>query len=555
MIAKSYRIAVVAALAWALSQPTVAADTPQEERNLNELRNTVVNLLQSLVQKGVLTKEQAEAMVKAAQDKAAADAAATAAAAQKQEKDEAGAVRVPYVPEIVKEEISKQVESDLGATIKQDVENDVASKGSLFSTLPDWMQRMRWYGSVRLRYELDDFANTNATNLYLDFNQVNTKGGIEKAGTLAVLNTSEDQKRLRLRALFGFETDLGDGFSTGARLATGSVGEVLATTNQTLGTYGQGYTITADVAYIRWLNEAFSGRQVVTLTGGRFENPWLSTDLIWYNDLTFEGLTGNYRFNLSSDNEHRYDAYLTLGAFPLSSFSTSDPNADNQQKWLAAAQVGLDFRTDNDSRIRFGAAYYDYSHIAGERNPLDSTVFNWTAPAFVQKGNSLFDISNSSTQTTNPINLFALASNFRIADLLAVTDFHVFPGYSVGLTAEVLRNIGFKAQDVLERTGTYITPRTHGYRVDLGFGSSKTGDFGTWRASVGYRYLQRDAVLDAFDDEDFHLGGTDAKGYTMVGDFYFNPRVWMRLKYMAAQAIDGPPLDIDVWQLDMNTRF
>lgn len=555
MLAKSYRIAALAGLAWALSQPTVAADTPQEERNLNELRNTVVNLLQSLVQKGVLTKEQAEAMVKSAQDKAAADAAAAAAAAQKQEKEEAGAVRVPYIPEIVKEQISKQVEADLAPSIKQEVVNDVASKDSLFSALPDWVQRMRWSGSVRLRYELDDFGNNNLPDAYLDFNQVNSKGGIAKAGLSGLLNTSEDQKRLRLRALFGFDTDLGSGFSMGARLATGSVGEVLATTNQTLGTYGSGYTVTADIAYIRWINQAFNNRQVVTFTGGRFENPWISTDLVWYNDLTFEGLTGNYRFNLLSDNDHRHDVFLTLGAFPLSSFATTDSNADNQQKWLAAAQLGIDFRTDNDSRIRFGGAYYDYSHIAGERNPLDSTVFNWTAPAFVQKGNSLFDISNSSTQTTSPINLFALASNFRIVDLISVTDFHVLPRYSVGLTAEVLRNIGFKASEVYERTGTYITPRTHGYRADLGFGSSSTGDLGTWRASIGYRYLQRDAVLDAFNDEDFHLGGTDAKGYTMTGDFWFNPRVWARLKYMAAQAIDGPPLTIDVWQLDLNTRF
>lgn len=555
MIAKSYRIAALAGLAWVLSQPTIAADSPQEERNLNELRNTVVNLLQSLVQKGVLTKEQAEQMVKAAQDKAAADAAAAAAANQKQEKEEAGAVRVPYVPEIVKEQISKQVEADLGPSIKQDVVNEVGSKGSLFSALPDWVQRMRWSGSVRLRYELDDFANTNATNLYLDFNQINSKGGIEKAGLSALLNTSEDQKRLRVRALLGFDTDLGYGFSMGTRLATGSVGEVLATTNQTLGTYGSGYTITADLAYIRWINQAFNDRQVVTFTGGRFENPWISTDLIWYNDLTFEGLAGNYRFNLSGDKDHRYDVFVTLGAFPLTSYGATDPNAANQQKWLAAGQLGLDFHTDDGSRIRFGAAYYDYSHISGERNPLDSTVFNWTAPAFVQKGNSLFDISNSSTQTTSPINLFALAANYRIVDLTAITDFHVFPGYSIGLTAEVLRNIGFKIGDVYDRTGTFITPRTHGYRADVNFGSSNPGDLGTWRASVGYRYLQRDAVLDAFDDEDFHLGGTDAKGYTMVGDFWFNPRVYARLKYMAANAVDGPPLTIDVWQLDLNTRF
>jgi hypothetical protein len=67
--------------------------------------------------------------------------------------------------------------------------------------------------------------------------------------------------------------------------------------------------------------------------------------------------------------------------------------------------------------------------------------------------------------------------------------------------------------------------------------------------------VQRDAVVDAFNDQDFHLGGTDAKGYTLRFDYSINPRVYVRLKYMAADAIDGPPLNIDVWQFDLNTRF
>ena len=103
MLSKSSRILALLATLPAFSGVAVAAQSP-EERNLNELRNTVVNLLQTLVERGVVTREQAEQMVKTAQDKAAAEAAATAT----QEAAEAGAVRVPYVPEIVKDEIRKQ---------------------------------------------------------------------------------------------------------------------------------------------------------------------------------------------------------------------------------------------------------------------------------------------------------------------------------------------------------------------------------------------------------------------------------------------------------------
>jgi len=61
----------------AMATPCVhAADSGGEQQSLEELRNTVVNLLQALVDKGLMTREQAEQLVKQAQQKAAADAAA-----------------------------------------------------------------------------------------------------------------------------------------------------------------------------------------------------------------------------------------------------------------------------------------------------------------------------------------------------------------------------------------------------------------------------------------------------------------------------------------------
>ena len=76
-----------------------------------------------------------------------------------------------------------------------------------------------------------------------------------------------------------------------------------------------------------------------------------------------------------------------------------------------------------------------------------------------------------------------------------------------------------------------------------------------WQVFVGYRYLERDAVLDAFTDSDFHLGGTDAKGWILGGDYGLARNTWLTLRYLSADEIDGPPLGIDVLQLDLNTRF
>ena len=531
----------------------VGADTPNnEERGLAELHNTLVNLLQALVERGILTREQAEAMVRDAQNKATAEVASKEEQQKAQEKAEANAVRVPYVPDIVKDEIGKQVVQELGENVKQQVVHDINSQGTLRAALPEWMRLMTWTADLRVRGEADIFDKNNATLTYLDFNQINSAGGTDKAGANAFLNTTNNQTRPRLRARFGFNADLGDGWSTAVVLATGSTGEIIATTNQTLGTYGAGYTTTIDQGFLRWTGTSASGRQIFSVAGGRFSNPWLSTDLIWYNDLTFEGFDADYRLNFGSDNAHRKDLFLTLGAFPIESFSLFSANANGEQKWLLGGQLGLDFRTQGDSRFRVAGAYYDYLHMVGQQNALDSTLFNWTAPTFVQKGNTLFDISNTNDPT---VNLFALAANYRVVDVLAVGEFRVHPRYSLILTAEALRNIGYDTAEVSARVGTYAAPRTRGYRGDLSFGTSSFDSFGAWRGSLGYRYLQRDAVLDAFNDEDFHLGGTDTKGYTLLFDFDFNPHVWLRAKYMAASAIDGPPLNIDVLQIDLNSRF
>ena len=75
------------------------------------------------------------------------------------------------------------------------------------------------------------------------------------------------------------------------------------------------------------------------------------------------------------------------------------------------------------------------------------------------------------------------------------------------------------------------------------------------RCTIGYRYLQRDAVIDAYTDSDFHFGGADAAGYYVTADYGLAQRVWMRLRYLSSNAIDGPTLGIDTLQIDLNTRF
>ena len=125
----------------------------------------------------------------------------------------------------------------------------------------------------------------------------------------------------------------------------------------------------------------------------------------------------------------------------------------------------------------------------------------------------------------------------------------------VMLEGEYVKNIGWDREDVLAKTGVDIDERTEGYHVGVTVGRPSLEALWDWRAGVIYRYLQRDAVLDALTDSDFHLGGTDAKGYQALFDLGLSRGTWVRLRYLTANEIDGAPLGIDVWQLDLNAQF
>src|ERR1700727_562672 len=141
--------ASMASMALALA-PVVASRAADERQSLEELRNTVINLLQALVDQGVISKEKAEQMVKSAQDKAAASAAANAAASKADE----GAVRVPYVPQIVKDEIAKQVAEQVTPQVVAGVVQDAKTeKWGVPGALADWLTRTRVSGRITLREE------------------------------------------------------------------------------------------------------------------------------------------------------------------------------------------------------------------------------------------------------------------------------------------------------------------------------------------------------------------------------------------------------------------
>ena len=519
--------------------PVVACVAADERQSLEELRNTVINLLQGLVDQGVITKEKADQMVKAAQAKAAADAAALA-------KSDEGAVRVPYVPQIVKDEIAKQVAEEVKPAVVADVVKDAKTeKWGVPGAMPDWLSRIRLSGDLTLREEDIFYAKDNVTNEYLNYYAINTAGGISKAGENAFEDTTVDRLRFRGRARLAVDGSITDSITAGMRIATGNTSDLVSESQTLDGTAP--YQFGLDELFIRVDERTANRFPWLSVVGGRYINPYdTPTDLIFHRDLTFEGIAATGRLGFGDGSADQSHVFLTLGAHPLQEIALSA-----QDKWLAGAQIGTNLRWGDGQHLRVSGAFFDYFNVTGRLNAPDSTVFDFTAPQFARQGNTYFDIANSSDPT---VNLLALASKFRLVNVNAT---YVLPvqQYTMAITADAVRNFGYNAAEVSANVGSYVAPRTKGYQAQVSFGDPTVLVAGAWRGTIGYRYLQRDAVIDAYTDSDFHFGGAEAAGYYVTADYGLAQRVWMRLRYLSSNAIDGPTLGIDTLQIDLNTRF
>jgi hypothetical protein len=518
-----------------------------ERQSMLELRNTVVNLLQGLVQRGVLTQADAQKMVADAQTRAQTEVAAQ----QVQEKAEEGSVRVTYVPETVKDEIGAQVATDIEPSVVDDVVKRAQTEGwGVPGALPSWVRNLDVDTRLRVRGEGDFFDDQNAQNTYLSFNNVNKAGGIGKAGPAALLNTTEDRARLRARLRVDVKAEVDEHVTARFGVSTGNFADPISM-NETLGNYNQKFNFGVHSASIEWKTWKDRGTRSFDLLAGRFDNPFLHSNLIWDEDLSFDGVVGTIGFDVFRRQDRKFDrgVWLTLGAFPVQEVELSQAD-----KWLYAGQVGFDVPIGRLNAFRLGAAYYAFKNMTGLRNAPDSTLNDYTAPLLLGKGNTLFDIRNDLDPSTN---LFALASDYMLADVMAQFDFAGFGKNHIQLTMDYVDNRGFKPDEVAARVGQPVTARTKGREVELSIGreNGKVREAGAWRVFARYRYVERDAMLDEFTDSDFALGGTDNQGFIVGFDLGIAKNTWFTTRWLSSNEIDGPPLGIDVLQLDLNTRF
>ncbi len=515
--------------------------------------------------------------------RAAAVAAATAT-------DVAGAgesvpedtVRVTYVPEIVKDQLREEIKAEVMAQARD--ENWAAP-----NTIPDWVTRFRLFGDVRVRGEGIFFpAGNDNTGAFPNFNAINTGAPFDVSGTVfsPQYDVDQNRNRLRIRVRLGAAMDLGEGFTAGLRFATGENNSPV-TQNQSLGAAGSGQGGNFS-KYAVWLDRGFLKYEVgglpdqdLAFSFGRFDNPFMSTTLIWADDIGFDGLAAQGKFPLGED----VTPFFTVGAFPV--FNTDLNFASNQpakfksnDKWLYGGQLGVTLELAKDFSLKLAGAYYYFQNIEGKLStpytPLtasDAGDTDSSRPAFAQKGNTYMALRDiipgplNNNGTINQFQYFGLASKFQVMAFDARLDFNAFEPYQFSLVGSWLKNRAFDSAAIAAKavnnfgagtgsgtTGPFLGSDT-AWLAGLTFGKPALSERWDWNVSLGYRKVGSDAVVDGFNESDFGGGGTNVKGYLFGANLALSARTWLGLRWLSGSAIAGPALKVDIIQLDFNGKF
>lgn len=570
-------------------------------------------LIEQMVAENIITREQADRMISNARA-ATVQARAQAPAPLPQAGVAAdGTQTVTYVSPVVREQIAQQVRAELGTQAQ-------AEGWSKPGETPEWTRRIQLYGDVRVRGEMLRYDDDNS-DIFWDYGALNAGEPFnindrDVAGFVGApyLNSLEDRKRFHLRARFGVKAQITDWISADLRIATGN-GRSPISTNQTLGGNGSSnYALWLDRASIR-----LKPSDEVAIDLGRFANPFWSSDLVFDTDMNFDGVA----VSASAPVNENLRIFGTAGAFPVFNtdlnFGTRNAKVEDnvrrgrpyasQDKYLFAAQAGVEFRPTSDIGVTLAGAYYHFDNMQGRLSDpcyYYELVCSTDAlrPAFQQHGNTMTPLRDIvTTGHPNPPlapepQYFGYASKFEILHVRGAIDYKPSGGrFGVRLEGDYVRNLGWDGNairgtlhdgqgwvgtalnnlgpDTLYPDPTVEDPKrtiskpgryeggnegwqarlTLGTVMNLGLAGDWQARRGDWNAWLAYRRLESDAVVDAFADSDFHIGGTNNRGWQLGGNYAIAKNTIIGFRWLSAEEIASAPFSVDRGFIDLMTRF
>ena len=353
-----------------------------------------------------------------------------------------------------------------GQALREESDKDFTRAYSAKSGMPEWVTAMKFNGDLRLRYDT-------------------TFGG----GT----TTFRTNDRYRYRLRFGFNANLMDDMEVGFRLASGDAGQDPISTNQTLGGNGNKKDITIDMAFAKWnaLNSADFG---LSLTGGKFENPFKFSDAVFDGDYTPEGLAEEITFSLNADQK----ATLTLGQFII-----ADNDAGEGYPAMFLAQLRWDSKWSEKFSSMAAIGGYNFVNRDSVGAAAAAGVFPPPTATFrsIQSGNS------ETTGTSPTEQMMPFVANLSATYMLESAPYYA-GAFPITALSEFIKNGAASEQN-------------SAWQIGMVFG--KSGKKGTWEISSRFKDLGANAVWAEMTDSDFGaIPAAPRLGYGAAANAYYS---------------------------------
>ncbi|HVF48994.1 MAG TPA: putative porin [Pyrinomonadaceae bacterium] len=432
-------------------------------------------------------------------------------------------------------------------------------------------------GDIRLRYE--SF-----------YGQLNSLANADNPAIVG--NPLSTRQRLRLRARLGIRGQVSKEFDWGLRLATGTFPDVISS-NQTLTDFFSHKNFSLEQAYVNYRPAFAPGLQI---QGGKFEAPWLRTEMTFDNDINPEGLNESYTRAFKNSTLKN----LTLVAWQLPFLERSSAfvldsagriDFDQSRRAgrdlaLYGAQVRARLEPSKNVALTLSAADLFYSGTqfitpaqffganvqipVTVRIPATATTPAQTVVAQVSiprdqlvSGNANLGVSIASNNATNRDG--RLASGFNLVDLIGRLDLSHSKRWPVMLLFNFVTNT--QARDIVAAGAgganvLQANNENNGYWAEAQIG--KTQQRGDWLFNYAFIRIEKDAVLTPFNGSDLNQQ-SDALIQRFIISYAADPRVTLSLNGYVTSRPNGllgvfgvtPPnsLNRPTTRLQLDTTF
>jgi hypothetical protein len=370
--------------------------------------------------------------------------------------------------------------------------------------LPKFLESLQLYGDARARFEYRNGERQGSDDDY-------------------------DRNRWRLRVRLGLQGEYRENFFYGIRLETGSGSR---STNLTEGeggpsAKGGNYAIQLGRLYLGW-----KPSDQVTVVVGRQEIPFVTTSLVWDDDLNPEGFVEK----LSWQSE-KVDVFANLGQFIYADFDENKFGGGGKEDvWMFGWQVGAKAKLPQDVTLTVAPTLY---HYLNENN--------YSGNRFTGNG----------------------ANNTAINDLMVV-EVPMEAAFKAGpVPVKIFGDVAINTRGASRARANNDTAHNDqywAYQAGLSLGASKKK--GDWMLKAYWQHTELYALDPNLVDSDLFDARLNMEGFVVQGSYNFTDFLTGKVTYANAQDINSalPTLtgagdlkndlhQYQLWQADLSWKF